>query len=242
MTKAHTTRTGPRRPAPVALVALMLTAAPGAALAQDAVVKLSTGFDYSTGDYGTGVDTDILYVPVTARYETGSWIVGLTVPYVQIESDGEVVGGTDGAIVTKKKKSGVTGSERSTDPGLGDIVGAVTYNILPGTGRKPVVDLVGKVKFPTASEGDGLGTGEFDYTAQVDLSQSFGRFSPFTTLGYRIMGEPSGTDLDNIFLMSAGGGYELSKRWSGGSSSITGRRRPAAPTTRWRSRPISPGP
>jgi hypothetical protein len=210
------TQTGHRRLAAVAVVAFMHFVIPDAASAEGPAIELSTGFDYSSGDYGTGVDTDILYIPVTARYETGSWIVGLTVPYIQIESDGEVVGGTDSPIVTKKKKKNVTGSERTTDSGLGDIVGALTYNILPGADGNPVVDLVGKVKVPTASEDDGLGTGEFDYTAQVDLSHSWGKFSPFATLGYRIIGEPSGTDLDNIFMLSLGSGYRISEQWSGG--------------------------
>ena len=35
-------------------------------------LSVSTGFDYSSGKYGTSSSTDILYIPVSAKYETDS--------------------------------------------------------------------------------------------------------------------------------------------------------------------------
>jgi hypothetical protein len=66
------TQTGHRRLAAVAVVAFMHFVIPDAASAEGPAIELSTGFDYSSGHYGTGVDTDILFIPVTGRYETGS--------------------------------------------------------------------------------------------------------------------------------------------------------------------------
>ncbi len=200
--------------------ALVATLAGGAAEAQDAALKLGMGANYSTGDYGTGQDVDIWYVPFAANFETGRWNMGLTVPYISITSAGDVVGGTDAPIVTKKKKTKTTGGvvDRTTESGLGDVVGSVGYALLSGNDGMPFVELTGKVKFPTASESESLGTGEFDYTAQLDLAQAFGKVTPFATLGYRIIGDAPGTDLDNIFLASAGAVYAFNDQLSAGAA------------------------
>ena len=136
---------------------------------------------------------------------------GLKIPFISITSTGEVVGGTDGPIVTRKKKAA-----RSTESGLGDIVASAGYAVLSGNAGMLLLDVSGLIKIPTASEGDGLGTGEFDYTAQLDLSREFGKFTPFGTLGYRFIGEPSGTDLDNIFFASLGAAFAFNRRFSTG--------------------------
>ena len=76
-------------------------------------LRLSTGFDYSSGDYGSDETTKILYIPVTARYETDSAHFKLTVPYVSIETEncvviggGEVVcGGSTGTSSTEAASS-----------------------------------------------------------------------------------------------------------------------------------------
>jgi hypothetical protein len=183
--------------------------------------KFTTGVDYTSGDYGTGTDTDILYIPFSAKYEHGPWFVGLTVPYIRIESDGSVVGGADGTVITKKKRrtktvGGSTVPDVTTESGLGDIVGQVGRSFFLNHSTLPLVDLIGKIKFPTADEDKGLGTGEFDYSIQADVSKTFGRWTPFGTLGYRYIGEPSGTDLNNIFFASLGAGYKLTEQWSTG--------------------------
>lgn len=183
--------------------------------------KFTTGIDYTSGDYGTGTDTNILYVPFTAKYEHGPWFVGLTIPYIRIEGDSSVVGGADGTVITKKngKTKNVGGNtvpDVTTNSGLGDIVGQVGRSFFVNHATLPLVDLIGKIKFPTADEDKGLGTGEFDYSIQADVSKTFGRWTPFGTLGYRYVGEPSGTDLNNIFFASLGAGYKLQEAWSAG--------------------------
>lgn len=60
------------------------------------------------------------------------------------------------------------------------------------------------MKLPTADEDDGLGTGETDYSFQVDLSKGFGDFTPFATIGYKVRG-----DLDDGYFFSIGGGWRL---------------------------------
>ena len=62
--------------------------------AEDDRVKLSlySGVDYSSGDYGQPLDTDILYVPVSAKATIGEWSFRVSTGYINIEGPGGVIG------------------------------------------------------------------------------------------------------------------------------------------------------
>jgi len=204
-----------------ASAAILLAASTTRAEETWSAFKFSTGVDYTTGDYGSDTDTDILYVPFTVKYEHGAWFGGVTIPYIRIKGDASVVGGADGTVITRKNGktktvNGNTVPDVTTNSGLGDIVGQLGYSFFLNHKTLPLVDLIGKIKFPTADEDKGLGTGEFDYSIQADVSKRFGHWTPFGTLGYRFIGEPSGTDLNNIFFASLGAGYQLQEHWSAG--------------------------
>lgn len=172
--------------------------------------RASTGVSYISGDYGQSEDTDILYVPLTVRADFEPMLFRLTIPYLRIRGPGNVVGGTDGTVIVDATPTG-----RETQEGLGDIVASATYAYLP-TGPAPVVELTGKVKFPTADEDEGLGTGEFDFTLQLDLFKTWQRFTPFGTLGYRFLGDGSGFDLDDVLFASVGTSIRVTSRLSAG--------------------------
>jgi hypothetical protein len=176
-------------------------------------LSISAGIDYTTGDYGSAADTEIVSFPVTGKLELGPWAVALTIPYIRIDGPGDVVGG--GVVTKKGKERGTTTSTETS--GLGDIVGAVTFT-LPTPPATPTIDLTGKIKIPTASESKNLGTGEFDYTAQVDVLQRIGPVTPYGTLGYRILGEPDGVDLNNQVLIGVGASVDLSRSFTAGLS------------------------
>jgi len=176
--------------------------------AADGTFKFSTGFDYSSGDYGASSDTDILYIPFTFKYQTLPWTVKLTVPYLRITGPGGVVQSPEGPIVV-----GSAGASRTTESGLGDIVASASYELNP----QPLVEVTGKVKLGTADEGKGLGTGENDYAAQVDIADTYGKLTPFGTLGYRVTGDPAGSDLDNVYYASVGVGYKVDSLTSVGA-------------------------
>ena len=76
---------------------------------------MSTGFDYSTGKYGTATSTNILYIPVIAKYETDSLTLKLTVPYIRVTGTGNVVRGI-GSF-----GNAITGTTSTTQSGLGDV-------------------------------------------------------------------------------------------------------------------------
>jgi hypothetical protein len=190
-----------------ALAAMVVVSAP--AFAGNSGFSLTTGLDYSSGKYGGTQSTDILYIPLTGKYETGRWVFQLTVPYVRITGPGNV---TQGGIVL-----GSARTARTTEAGLGDVVAGATYNVYGETGPDPfLVDLTGKVKFGTADEKKGLGTGANDYAAQVDMYKTLDRFTALGTVGYKVMGNAPGLKLDNVFYGSVGGVYKITQQTSTG--------------------------
>src|SRR5260221_7552877 len=172
---------------------------------QSGSFSLTTGADYSTGKYGGTSSTDILYVPLTGAYEMDKWLFKVTVPYIMVTGPGNVVRGIG---IIKSKKAG----PRTTQSGVGDVVAGVTRNLIDVTGSGTLVDLTGKVKFGTADAGTALGNGENDYGAQIDFTHPVtSALSAFGTVGYKIIGSPSGAQLKNVFFGEAGAGVKLNE-------------------------------
>lgn len=117
----------------------------------------------------------------------------------------------DGEVITTKRK-------RTTQSGIGDVVAAATYNLVDNEVTGLIVDVTGRIKFATASVSKNLGSGENDYTLQVNVDKYFG--SPYLSfgLGYKWLGEPSGVNFNNVTYGSVGGGYKISNDSSVGVS------------------------
>ncbi len=189
--------------------------------------SLETGMDYNTGKYGASQSTDILYVPVTARYQGKEWSLKLTVPYLQISGPGNVV------VINGAGLTGVsTANTRSTRSGLGDIVVAASHNAYNGGPAGIVVNLTGKVKFGTASSASGLGTGKNDYTLQSDVFKVMGDLTVFGTLGYRVYGSPAAYTLNNVFFGSLGVSYKLGQATHAGGMLTGGQKVSATGSSR----------
>lgn len=172
--------------------------------------SLTTGLDYSSGKYGGSQSTDILYIPLIGKYDVDLWSFKLTVPYVRITGPGGVLRDIGGF----RSSSSTT---RTTESGLGDVVAAATYNAYNSGGANAwLIDLTGKVKFGTADDTKGLGTGKNDYAAQADVYKTFDKLTAFGTLGYRVLGSPTGISLNNVFYGSLGGSYKFTQETSGG--------------------------
>ncbi|NMG42991.1 hypothetical protein GPA22_04500 [Aromatoleum toluvorans] len=153
-------------------------------------LTLTTGLDYSSGEYGTDTTSETWYVPIAAKYETGPITLKLTVPYLSVKDavvtqDGDPIQGTNCA---------------GTKTGVGDITASAGYNLLDGSSGGLLLDAVAKVKAPTA-ENDCLGSEKTDYALQVDLAKAFGAVTTFGTLGWKDMGDK---ELRNPFYASVG--------------------------------------
>lgn len=179
----------------------------GAAGADDMPTSTTLGIQpsYFEGDYGTGMDTEITYVPVYAKYRAGNFSFKVTVPYISVKNEGVIVSG--GTVVGKNGHGGTTTATRKS--GLGDVIAESRYRFR-GTGSGPDVSPYVKVKFGTASYDDGLGTGENDYEGGIGLEWTIGRDTyPFLDIGYRLVGSPPGRNLRNIATYEAGSTFRL---------------------------------
>lgn len=178
--------------ASIAILAAASIASP--ALAQE--VTVSTGVDYSEGDFGSGIDTSILVVPFSLRANFDDFSLSISVPYLEIDGSTSVIGGGDGPIITDP---GLAEAKRS---GVGDVTVRARYDMIDfGVAQ---LSINGKVKLPTGSDSDGLSTGELDYSGGIELAATTGVVQPFGEIGYRVLGDPDGFDLKNGLYGSAG--------------------------------------
>lgn len=174
-------------------------------------LTLGTGVDYSTGKYGGSTSTEVLYIPFYAKLEAGRWLFRVTVPQVNISSQGRAVI-VDGRPIVVTDPT----APRTTASGIGDTVAAIGYNILDGERTGLIFDLIGKVKFPTGDPAKGLGTGEYDYAMQADVAQSIRRYSLLGTVGYRSLGNPPGVQFQDVWYGGVGLAVRLDDKQSAG--------------------------
>lgn len=174
---------------------------------------IATGFDYSSGRYGTANLTNILTIPVIGKYETEAWSFKLTVPYVRITTYGGVIPGIGPGPMNRASFTRAT-----TQSGLGDVVAGATYYAIDGTESSPGLDITGKVKLPTADKNVGLGTGETDYFIQLDLYQSFKKLTLSGAVGRKYFGNSQAVPLNDVNYGSVGASYKLSDHVAAGLS------------------------
>jgi hypothetical protein len=166
--------------------------------------SLTTGVDYSSGDYGTGVDTNIVVVPVMARVTSGNFRASATLPWIRINGANIIAGGDGGPIVIDPN------APRTIRKGIGDLSLSATYAV-PEESFGVGVEFTGRVKLPTGSTTKGLSTGKTDFSGSVELSKTFGGVTPFVEAGYTVRGDPSYIDLKNTWFGSAGASVTLGK-------------------------------
>jgi hypothetical protein len=204
-------------------------------------VKLSVGYHYSIGDYGLSDATQINYVPLIGTVDIDRWRLQLTIPYLHISGPPGIITGPDGNPIQ---------TTDGTSDGLGDVLARASYlvpvrRLLPESWAMqpwvPLVALIGLVKFPTASRSQGLGTGEFDLGIEGELSWVLGDLMPFASVGYRFLGSPPGTHLDNVLIAVGGAQYRVLPMLSAGllldyrqaPTAVTGERLELVPYASW---------
>ena len=192
-----------------ASVCLGATLSAGAAKSEDTVadIRIATGIEYTTGDYGGSGDIDETYAPFTLSVTGGRMGARLTVPYLSVSGPEAVLHGeTDGEV-------NPADTPQVRESGLGDIVASVTvFDVIDSRRLDLAVDLTGKIKFGTADARTGLGTGEDDYSVLVDVYKFVGRGALVGTVGYKFRGEPEGVSLEDVMLGSVGALVDVGAR------------------------------
>jgi len=193
-----------------ALVLVLAALTP--AFAQDRPwLSFSSSVNYSVGDYGTDNDTTIVYVPFTLGVSPIDrlWL-SVTVPFLYQDTQDVVI--TGGGVASRRQQKGklTKPSGSTSESGLGDVIGKVSFVALREGPLWPEIEPYVKVKFPTADRDRGLGTGEFDETIGVDLSKNLvGALYGYLTLAYVFIGDPPGSDLRDSFGWSIGVAYGI---------------------------------
>ncbi|MBY6212347.1 hypothetical protein KUV95_12370 [Microbulbifer agarilyticus] len=189
--------------------------------------KYSLGADVSSGDYGSTAETDITSLPFTVSYSpSAAWTFKASLPWVSVEGPGDVIPGGDGGFVIGPGNGFGNGnggnqnpdeSVRSKESGLGDLWLTGTYSLEP-VGNRYFVDLSAKYKVPLGDEERGLGTGESDYTLQMEVFTAVDDFTPFVTVARKFKGDLPDVVLRDVWYTSVGSGYRLSEVSSMGAS------------------------
>ena len=163
---------------------------PSSTFAADGRGYLDLSAGYISGDFGTTTSSRLFSLSPTLGYVALRHDFSVTAPYLSLTN----------------KTSGVN----STESGLGDIIvraGAVLFpeNVFGFSANGAVA-----VKFPTADETKGLGTGETDYGVFASMQQRLQAFKLSVTSGYLWTGDPSGLDFHDGFSYGIG----LSRRFT----------------------------
>jgi hypothetical protein len=195
----------------VFFAALLAAAAGVAGAADDARLTATVGAEYSKGDYGEEIDTRIFSLSFAAKYEVGRWTLRASVPWLSIDGPSNVVVAEGGVVLPGS-------GERRTDSGMGDVVLGAAYLMMARSDAPFMLEVGAKAKLATADEEKNLGTGENDYSLQVEAFKAIGAFTPFATLGYRYYGDPPDIDFRNVLYGSLGSTYRLSAQTSFGAA------------------------
>lgn len=166
---------------------------------------LSGGLSYVTRDREELGRTNYYRFPLGARVSTGPFRLSVTMPYVVVRGPGGLVGDGDDEIDDIPTND-------ANRRGWGDLRMTARYRLPRSAWAGFELDLMGRVKLPTASREKRLGTGEVDYALGAELSRDVGRFEPFVSGEYRINGDRPDLDYRNTIAASAGTGIRLSRR------------------------------
>lgn len=197
--------------------------------------SLGIGFEFATGDYGTDTTTDSFRIPLTVGYYPSDRIdLSLEIPYIyqsagttvslggmRFPGDSDMGSGMNGSgsgMMGGFGGSSSAGAEGRTESrsGLGDITLTAGYILLKESAVIPLVRPIAYVKFPTADEDEGLGTGEFDLGGGLSLAKWFGRWSTDVEGMYITPGSSSDFEPDNYWTYLGALSYRFTDHFSSG--------------------------
>jgi len=198
--------------------------------------SISLGAEYASGKYGTDSRIQSYYLPLIATWSPSELFdFGVELPFIYQSSSNVTTslytvsqgtattssavnsavspaakggpGGTSGGA--QQGGNGSSGSVSSDVAGLGDIILRLGVIALQESSVLPQVRPNIAVKCPTADTSLGLGTGEFDLSAGLELTKWIGdlHFSGEGVFTYQ--GRAPGFDLKNYFSFTAGIGYQV---------------------------------
>jgi Putative MetA-pathway of phenol degradation len=241
----------------------------GVAAPAAAQLSASIGAETTSSRFSSAASSELWYVPLVGRYESGPLTLKLTVPWIRLKNANGAVpvlgnagaggggvstntsgggsGGSNGssaigsfgcagdnrrgarraadsgpcaatpAVATTSAATAIpattstTTSSSDTESGLGDVIAAATYNFYDNKTSGVSLDVTGKVKFATASESKGLGSGKNDYALQLDANKNIQKWAFYAAVGRKWLGDPDGGRLKNVWYGTLGSDYKVTE-------------------------------
>jgi hypothetical protein len=204
---------------------------PNLTYAAEPLYSVGLGFEFASGDYGTGIKTDSITLPFTiAVNPTKRLDFSLEIPYVY-QSTSAVVAGQFMGMQSQSMGSGMTTMTALSMTGPGPRTTASAYNI--GQSQSGLGDMIFRagyvlyteenyipairpnfyVKFPTADKNKFLGTGAFDEGFGVELSKWIGKWLADGELGYTLQGKSTVLNVKDYLYYTAGVGYQVNEHF-----------------------------
>ena len=187
---------------------------------------------YSSGNYGSNTTSTFFYAPLSIRRLFKDGDVTLVIPFVTATTDGRatLVGGNpvrvDNSGPGSSSNAGCSNSgpgkgscltgraqgQKVTTAGIGDIILRGRYYIIEEKDWIPLIAVTGRLKLPTASASEGLGTGKMDEGVGMEVSKLLGdKWITFLDGGFNVIGRPDGLNLRNQWWYDVGAGYYVTK-------------------------------
>jgi len=234
----------------VAVAAMMLVAMcvePVVARAQT-VVSAGVNLRLLSGTFGGTQTTHVVYAPAVLRVDVNRIELSASFPLLVIDAGSVAMsqagfvpmqGSLSGAPAAGMSMHGGMMGQSTTSPstpafatattlrqsGFGDVVTSAGYRVVDSVWSNLQVVVGARLKLPTANADVGLGTGKTDVAGVVTVRKRYDTGWVSAEAGYLVIGKPTGADLSNVALWSAGGGRRLSDRWyllgsANGSSAV----------------------
>ena len=166
----------------------------------------NVGVTDTNGAYGTPNNTNVLLGLTTLSLSNDSFKFSASLPYMRISGRGLLVFDANGnPIVINRRVNGPT----DVRTGWGDLTLSASYTIPPAVLADFQVRVTGITKLPTGPARRRLNTGEADFGMNVDVSRSFGDWTPFVTVGYLNRGQPTGFTFYDTSSVAVGASYML---------------------------------
>jgi hypothetical protein len=173
---------------------LLAALCPGVAGA--ATYSISNSGSLSSGRFGETETTRVAASSLGVRSQLGEWDIGITLPYLSIESSSTSAVSVGGAIV-----SGLQ-SRRGRQSGYGDLNFRISRSLPIGAYAPVQARITANAKLPTGAQG--MSTGKFDGGVAIEVSRSFGAVTPYLSAGYRSFGDTRFVRLRDGWATSAG--------------------------------------
>ncbi len=190
--------------------------------------SVSLGVEYSTGQFGTDITTDAVAIPLRLYwYPTDRLDLSLEIPYLYQSNSVTTPFGVGrfktastqqvGGVRTTKRNGSSTFASTfnvtNSQSGIGDLVLKGGYVVLQEGELMPEIRPEVYVKFPTADQNKGLGTGEFDGGIGVTISKWVGNWNGNLEGVYNFIGKSQNFKLNDFFSYEAGVSYQVTDRF-----------------------------